>query len=192
MSEKIKLKRINITVLPLNLSNYIVNNLVRSTVGSSIISHIWEKSVTAFHTFNVQGCESAFIFCGSGSGSSCFFSMRIRFQLFSQCGSGSSLKFVVLNIRPYEELAVVEKQQKKNMELVQIYFKFSNKIIPYLIITNFPAFFSVCFLQYSLLDTEGKTNADPDPQSWLLLLWYYGCWCWNLKPTITTSWVDAK
>ena len=49
-----------------------------------------------------QGCGSAFIFCGSGSivffnadPDPSFFSMRIRIQMLSQFGSGSSLKHFV-------------------------------------------------------------------------------------------------
>ena len=53
--------------------------------------------VLSFNRSHTQGCESAFIFSGSGSscfspcgsGSSCFY-MRIRIQLLFQCGSGSS------------------------------------------------------------------------------------------------------
>ena len=81
------------------------------------------------------------------------------------------------NNLPYEEFAVVEKT-KKDGSKVKNY-----GAGPYLLIKkkNYQHQFSfLLFLNFSLPDPDpgGKINADPDPQSWLLLK-AFCLWPWN-------------
>ena len=81
----------------------------------------------------MQGCGSAFIFCGFGSSS------------FSDCGFGSSCFKIadpdlaqICKQKPYEEFSIVVKNIKdcskvRNSEIKQIYFQKFNKLA---VITN--------------------------------------------------------
>ena len=96
----------------------------------------------------IQDCGSAFIFCGSGSGSSCS----------SQCGSGSGC-FFKMRIRavPYEEFYGVKKtkkiaQSKKIMEFFQIYLQLRPISLPFFYL------FIKCFFARQSENTDTGTN----------------------------------